>query len=403
MIYFSELQGKKVKTEDNVDVGKLDDIIFLASETPSVTKLVVRGSLKENLIIPIVHLKRINDSVIITKDYITSNLEENELHLVKNLLDKQIIDLKGNKIVRVNDVALQDKNELYIAGVDVGLLGILRWLKIESALNHLLNVFNINLTSQFLSWGDIQPLELVRGKVKLRKKEERLQRIRPEDLADYLEKTNVTNVGKFLRILNEKRAAEVIEKLNLNYQAALFRHYKPDKAAKLISFIEPDDAVDILLTLSARRREEIIKNLPEEDRKKLGHLMKYSTTPIGNILTTEFITVLPDNSVREVIDKIKKETADFSLLNNIYTVNKQNQLIGVFNLHELLMQNLDTPVYRFMLQNVMVLQLTTPVEIALHRMIKYNLQSLPVVDKNKSILGVVTSLKITQMVLKENQ
>ncbi len=403
MIYFSELQGKKVKTEDSIAVGKLDDLIFLASETPSVTKLVVRGLLKEKLTIPSTYLKRINGDIIITKDYVTSNLEENELHLVKNLLDKQIIDLKGNKIVRVNDVALQDKNELYIAGVDVGILGILRWLKIESILNHLLNVFNINLTSQFLSWGDIQPLELVRGKVKLRKKEERLQRIRPEDLADYLEKTNVTNVGKFLRILNEKRAAEVIEKLNLNYQAALFRHYKPDQAAKLISLIEPDDAVDILLSLSSRRREDIVKSLPEEDRRKLGHLMKYSTTPIGNLLTTEFISVLPDNLVREVIDNVKKETPDLALLNNIYVVNKQNQLIGVFNLHELLLQNLDTPVYRFMLQNVIVLQLTTPVEIALHRMIKYDLQSLPVIDKNKVILGMVTSLKITQMVLEKNQ
>ncbi len=399
MIYYSELQGKKVKTEDNIEAGRLEDIVFLASEKPTVTKLVLRGTIEEKLIIPVNYLRKIDKDIVITKDYVNSSLEENELFLVKNLLDKQIIDLKGNKIVRVNDVALQDKNELYIAGVDVGVLGILRWLKLESLLNHILNTFNIKLTPQFLSWGDIQPLELVRGQVKLKKKEERLQRIRPEDLADYLERTNVVNVGKFLRILNEKKAADVIEKLNLNYQVALFRHYKPEKAAKLLTHIEPDDAVDILLTLSTKKRQEILDNLSAENKRELEHLMKYSTTPIGNLLTTEFITVYPDSLAKEVIERVKKETTDFAMLNNVYVVNKQNQLVGVFNLHELLQQNLDIPVYRFMLQNMIFLHLTTPVEIALHRMIKYKLQALPVVDKNKSIIGIVTALKISETVL----
>lgn len=401
MIYFSELKGKRVRTEDNIDIGSLEDIVFLASETPSVTKLVIRGLMEENLTISVTYLIKINADIIIQKDYVNSGLEENELYLVKNLLNKQIIDLKGNKIVRVNDVALQDKRELYIAGVDVGILGILRWLKIESVLSNFFNRFNIKITSEFLSWGDIQPLELVRGQVKLKKKEEKLQRIRPEDLADHLEKTNVYNVRKFLRMFNEEKAADVIEKLNFNYQVALFRNYKAEKAAKLLTFIEPDDAVDILLTLSQKKYQEILNYLPSENKKELEHLIKYSTTPIGNLLTTEFITVYPDMLVKEVVDRIKKQTTDFSFLSNIYVVNKQNQLIGVFNVHELLLQMLDTPVYRFMLQNVIALHLTTPVEIAIHRMLKYKIQSLPVIDKNKLILGIVTSLKITGELLQK--
>ena len=398
MIYFSELQGKKVSTEDNVEVGKLEDMIFLATEEPLVTKLVIRGKLKDKLIIPIQYLNRINNRIIIKKSYITSTLDENELHIVKNLLDKQIIDLKGNKIVRVNDVVIQNDGKLSVIGVDIGLLAIFRWFKLDNIIIKIHGFFKIKPVPKFLSWADIQPLELVHGEVKLRKKEEKLQKIRPEDLADYLEKTNVKNARRFLRLLDEKRAAEVIAKLNLNYQSSLFRHYSLEKVTKLLNFIEIDDVVDVLLTLSQKRRQEILENLPAEKIHQINHLIKYSTSQIGDLLTTEFITVYPDSIVRDVIEKIKNEAGDFTILNNIYVINKQNQLVGVFNLHELILQDKETPVYKFMLQDVIVLHITTPVEIALNRMIKYKLQTLPVIDKNKSILGIVSSLKIIEII-----
>ena len=115
----------------------------------------------------------------------SGELIENELYIKKNLIDKQIIDIGGNKIVRVNDVSLQELNtpekyELSITGVDIGLLGILRRMGIESVAYNLLHMFGYNLTSQFLSWGDIQPLELTQGKVRLKKREEKLQDMRPE-------------------------------------------------------------------------------------------------------------------------------------------------------------------------------------------------------------------------------
>jgi CBS domain-containing protein/sporulation protein YlmC with PRC-barrel domain len=389
MIYFSEIQGRKVATEDQVVIGRLEDIIFHASESPSITKIVVRGILKEKLIIPVSYLRKLNGTIIVGKDYIMSSLEENELFLVKNLLDKQIIDLKGSKIVRVNDVAIQDKGRLYIAGVDIGLLGILRGLRLEKTIIKFLSRLGIKLTSQFLSWADIQPLELVHGAVKLRKKEDKLKTIRPEDLADYLEKTNTTNAEKFLKILDEKKVADVIGNLNLNFRAVLFRHYQPDKAVRLLERIDPDEVVDILLTLPSRKRNVIISKFTDEKRKKYEYLLNYSTTQIGNLLTSEYLVVSPNNTTREVMGKIKQETSEFSAFHTIYVINDKRQLVGVFNLHELLLQELDTPVYKFMIQNVIVAHLTSPAEIVLSKMIKYKLAALPITDKNKNIIGIV--------------
>jgi len=218
MLYFSEIVGKKVYTEDNIYVGYLEDMIFLVAENPIVTKIVIKNQAKEKLIISTDYLQKINKIIRIEKEFLGTNLEENELYLVKNLLDKQIIDLKGNKVVRVNDVAMQDKEKLSIAGVDVGIIGIFRRLRIGADnFFKIASFFNIKLASQFLSWADIQPLELIRGNVKLRKKEEKLEKIRPEDLADYLEKTNVINARKFLKKLDTEKAAEVIGNLNINF------------------------------------------------------------------------------------------------------------------------------------------------------------------------------------------
>ena len=174
MLYFSEIVNKKVYTEDNIYIGYLEDLIFLVAENPIVTKFVIKDKANQKLIISTDYLKKIDKNLAIEKEFLVSYLEENELYLVKNLLDKQIIDLKGDKIVRVNDVALQDKEKLSIGGVDVGILGIFRRLKIGAEnFYKILSLFNIKLTSQFLSWADIQPLELIRGNVKLRKKEEK--------------------------------------------------------------------------------------------------------------------------------------------------------------------------------------------------------------------------------------
>jgi len=400
MLYFSEIVNKKVYTVDDIYIGYLEDIIFLVAENPIVTKFVIKDKANQKLIISTDYLKKIDKNLIVDKEFLVSYLEENELYLVKNLLDKQIIDLKGNKIVRVNDVALQDKERLSIAGVDVGILGIFRRLRIGAEnFYKLASFFNIRLTSQFLSWADIQPLELIRGNVKLRKKEEKLEKIRPEDLADYLEKTNVINARKFLKILDTEKAAEVIGNLNINYQTALFKHFQIGKAAKLVGFLDPDEAVDVLLTLTKKKRDEVMEKLEPQVKAKIFHLLELSKEPIGALLTTEYLTVGPEDTVRRVFEKIKNETKDFSSLYTVYVVNKENQLTGAVSLHEVLKEDLDMPLYKFMTQNLVVIHLTTPVEIAMKKFLKYHLTSLPVINQDKRMEGIVNFDDITNYVL----
>ncbi|MBI4004567.1 magnesium transporter [Candidatus Roizmanbacteria bacterium] len=401
MIYFSELKGKPVVTEDQVRVGQLTDLAFLVSDSPKITKLIIKDKNNTLLKVSTSVIRNINHTIVITKQFENQELNEQELYLEKNLLDKQIIDIGGNKVVRVNDIAINDKAGYYIGGVDIGILGILRWLKIEDVMLKFLTPFGIKISSKFLSWGDIQPLELARGMVILKTEEDKLKKIRPEDLADYLEKINIVNVDRILKALDDEFAAEIINNLNINYQTVLFRRFIPEKAAHIIGLVDPDEAVDILLTLTEKKREEIIELLRPQKQREIHHLLKLARTAIGEKLTTEYLTVSPDNTVREVIDKIRKESAAFSLLNYIYVLNKEEKLIGVFGLHELLMQNLDAVVYKFMIPNVVVIHLTTPEEIAIAKMMKYKLHALPVIDGEQHILGIVAIDDLSDVILEK--
>lgn len=399
MLYFAEISGRPVRTDTGTALGRLTDLVFVARGQPLVTKLVVSSG-REQLLVPSSTVNKINAGITVQTGFTPGELSANELFVRKNLLDQQIIDIKGNKVVRVNDVAIQEKPYLTISGVDVGILGILRWFKLEQILNKLAAGLGRNMRSRFLPWTDIQPLELTRGKVMLKMEEEKLERIPPEDLADHLEKMNIANITRVLDILDPKYEADVIENLNPSFQQSLFRRFHNRHAATILAKIDPDEAADILLTLPPKRQEAMLAFLPPARAKEITTLLSLSTTPIGDLITTrDYLTTSPEHTARAVISDVKKKTQDYSYLNYIYVVNREEALVGVFNLHELLVQPQDAPVYKFMIQNLVVLHLTTPEQIAIKRMLKYKLHALPVVDEKRKILGIVSFDDLAEQVM----
>lgn len=403
MLYFSHLQGKKV-TAQNKNIGKLKDFIFLASESPLITKIVVQTPQKKLLMIPVSYLKMMDGVVEIEKNFEpVEKSKNNELYVSKNLLNRQIIDIKGEKVVRVNDVAIQDREgkEFYIAGVDIGFRAVLRWVHLEKPTVPLYRALGIYSQPHFLSWGDIEQLELAQGKVKLKKDRDELERMRPEDLADYLEKTNIRNVNRIIGNLNEKFAADVIADLNVNYQTTLFKRFASEKGAKLVEHLDPDEAVDILLALSKEKRKEILELLPEETAKELRELIHYSKTPIGELITPEFITVGAEDTVGTALEKVKNMVTESHFSAYVYVTNQENELVGVIDLSQLITKPHDTPIFDIMEQDVVVIHLTTPKEIATKKMLRYKLYALPVIEGNQRIIGVVTYDDLVEDVLEK--
>jgi CBS domain-containing protein/sporulation protein YlmC with PRC-barrel domain len=387
MLYFAELAGKRVVSADGKTVGRLADLVFLASGQPLVTKLHIqtRGGI---ITVPMTSVANFNGAIKLANGYETTQPTDNELSLKKHLLDQQIIDLKGNKVVRVNDVAIQEKPYMVIAGVDVGVLGIARWFKLEQLVNKGFALLGRAITSNFLPWDTIQPVELSRGKVVLKQEETKLTHMAPEDLADHLERLSIKNLTKILDILPTEYEAEVIQNLNISRQRALFRLLKPEHAASILSKVDPDEAADILLALPIKRRESISNLITKEAKEPIDYLVSLSRTDIGGLATNEFMWADPEETAYKVKTRIKK-TRELDSVNYVYVTNKRKEIVGVFNLYELFVQENDAPVYKFMNPTVVVVYMTTPVEIAIKKMVKYKVTALPLVNDKQNILGIV--------------
>lgn len=403
MIYFSEIKGRRVYTEDNIYVGQLSDVIFRAGDSPLITKILIKARRAPQLV-PITYVKRMNsDVVFLEKNYETAQLEDNELYVRANLLDSQIIDITGDKMVRVNDVAIQQRPALIIAGVDTSILGIMRWFYLEDVLNKAISWLPIRYTPRLLSWADIQTIELMRGQVKVKTEQTKLHKIRPEDLADYLEQTNVENIRVVLKTLDIERAADVVNNLNLNYQIELFKHENPVEAGRIMSHMDSEEVADILLAMPRKKRQRMIESIDTDVREEIRYLLQMSTSPVGDILSVDYLTVDSSMSAREVLAQVKRVAHDYDELIYMYVLNNQKQLVGVFSLRALLIQHPQAPVYKFMRPQVETVFLSTPVSVVWRKLLKYKYYVLPVVDMDRHMLGLVKIDDVSEiMVGQEN-
>jgi magnesium transporter len=229
----------------------------------------------------------------------------------------------------------------------------------------------------------------------------KLAKIHPEDLADYLEMTHFHNARRFLKTLHDEKAAEVFASLQIQYQTKILEDIESERGAMLISLVDPDEAVDVLLTLTKERRSTILSLLKSEKQKELYTLLNLSDSPVGNLMTTEFLLIPCTLTMRDVLQKIKKDTEDFSSLHTIYISNNSGHLVGVLSLHELLLMKQDVPIYKYMIQHPIYIQLTTPMEIVVKKMFRYKLSTIPVIDNNKKMLGIVTTDDISDIILKK--
>lgn len=402
MLYFSEVKGKRVYTEDNIFVGHLSDIVFRADDIPEITKIVVKTK-KQTQLIPIPYVRGMNGSIIVQKQYEVEDLAENEMYIRTNLLDSQIIDITGDKMVRVNDVAIQERPKLTIAGVDTSVLGMFRWFGMEAILNKIIAFLPIHYAPRLLSWADIQTIELMRGHVKVKTEQTKLHKIRPEDLADYLEQTNVENIRVVLKTLSIDHAADVVNNLNLNYQIELFRHEDPIEAARIMSHMESEEVADILLALPRKKRQRMLEALDPQIKEEIQYLLQMSTTPIGDILSVDYLTVDSTASASDVLKTVKRVAADLGELIYIYVLNTDKQLVGVFSLRTLLVQNLSTPVYKFMRPQIETVYLSTPVSVVWRKLLKYRLYVLPVVDEERHMLGLVEIDDVSEIMISHTQ
>jgi magnesium transporter len=393
MAYLSEILGRPVIDLDGKSVGKLSDVIVRPwAEFPHPLIEAIEVELKSGVqYLPFASVAALFSPAIPLKyryDEVPSfELMEDDVLLSRDVLDKQIIDTDGARVVRVNDVELVRVNgTIYVSNVDVSWLGILRRMGMVG----LAKSMSIHMKQKGISWDDVELMHRDQS-MQLRVPAEKLHELHPADLAEIVSDLNRLESGQLLDTLDVKHLADTLEEVEPDFQAELVEHMSDEKVADVLEEMGPDEAADLLGDLPKDRKEDLLALMEKDDADDVRKLLAYPEESAGGIMTTEYASIPPDLTAAEAIQVLRGMADEVETMFYVYVVDKEEHLIGAFSLNNLIFAAPDQKVADFMTDRIITVNLTDDQETVAQTVSKYDLLAIPVVDEQNHLHGIVTA------------
>jgi CBS domain-containing protein/sporulation protein YlmC with PRC-barrel domain len=393
-LFVSEILKKPVLDPKGEEIGKLKDLVIVKGEPlPKVSALIIE---KKNKIfkLPWTDLNIFNKRIISANVYGETlqpyELNEKDLILVRDILDKQIVDANGAKVVRVNDVKLQGYNsEAVLIAVDVGARGIMRRLGVERGGEDLMKLFKKHLPYNLISWNYIQPLEPKLTKISLTVPRQMVSELHPADIAEIISQVSHKEGASFFKGLDVETAAGALSELQPDVQAAIITGMETEKAADIIEEMPPDEAADVLSDLPMDKAKEILESIEKEEAEDIQELLSHEEDTAGGLMINEFIAYLPETKVKDAIMKFRRDAEEVETVYYIYVIEANEKLIGAVSLRDLLLADPDARLTDIMETKLKTVTPDTDEMEVAEIISKYNLVALPVVDTEGFLLGIV--------------
>jgi CBS domain-containing protein len=395
MFFLSQLIGRPVRDRNGEAFGKVRDLIVALGERyPPVTGLVLRVAGGREIFVPWTDVEEIDTSGArlhtSSIDITTFRQRPDEIRLWLDLQDKQIVDVEGRKIVRVNDIQLAPvEGRLRLVAVDVGLAGILRRLGLSGPGERLARALRLE-AENYIEWEDVDPVESSVSSLKLRVPHQALGTLHPADVAHIVEQLAPRDRAGILASLDDERAADVLEELAADDQVDILEALPPEKAADILEEMGPDEAADLVADLSEARQEELLSLMEPDEASDVRELLAYGEETAGGLMTTDFITITPDQSAEQVIDMLRERHPDADHVYYLYVTDPDGTLLGTITLRGLIVASPRTPVRAFMRPDPISVALEVDAEQVGAAIARYNLLALPVVDAAGRMQGIVT-------------
>ncbi len=399
MIYLSQMLGKPVLDADGTDIGTISDIAIATGEIfPRVTSLAFKGPERTPFMLSwrkfVAEFDedgvRLN---VPAKDIRFSYLQPDEVLLHRDLLNKQIVDTQGMKVVRVNDLKLSEsRNQLRLLGAEVGVRGILRGISpvVERIAESAWGLVGRELPETIIAWNYMDLLDRDLSHVQLSVTHKRLHELHPADVADILEKLSATQRAKVFEHLDNNQAAEAISELEDEFQADVIDDLGSQRASDILGMMDPDDAADVIGDLPYDKAEMLLRLMGVREARAIRSLLGYKEKTAGGIMTPEVTTVTEQMSIHDVIEFLRGEAAEHESIYYIYVVEGDNHLEGVISLRDLIMSEPHVKVSEIVSRDLITVDADDDQEDVAETMSKYDLLALPVIDETGKLLGIVT-------------
>lgn len=402
MIFFAEaflsnLLRMSVLDREGASVGRLSDVaIRLGDPFPLVTKLVVkpRGR-RDPLMLPWSSIRSVSTEALtlnqVANELTHVPLEEGEMLLDAAVLDKQIVDVEGHRVVKVNDLKLGAINgEVRLVAADVGTRGLLRRLTLEGLAIRCWGLFGRRPHERLIGWEHVHSLDPTSQQLQLDLERAKLKRLNPADLADILGELSALDRATVVSRLDDETAAAALEEMEFELQQEVLNSLEDEKAADILEEVNPDDAADLVGDLPKERADQLLGLMEPEEADDVKELLQYPDDTAGGLMTTEFITVPAGMTAQEAIGYLRKAGEEAETIYYCYVLDSAGRLAGVFSLRDLIIAPPTRVIDDIMVKAVISVFPDTSHEETAGHIARYNLLAIPVVDEGERLLGIVT-------------
>lgn len=399
MFYLTQMLGKPVVDAAGETVGAISDVAIATGEVfPRVTSLAFLGPDKTPFMLSWrKFVAAVDDEHVALNanraDLRFSYLQSDEILLHRDLLNKQIVDTQGMKVVRVNDLKLSEsRNQLRLLGAEVGIRGILRGLApwLERGGDRFMRVFGKGLPENLIAWNYMDLLDRDLSHVQLSVTHKRLHELHPADVADVLEQLSAAQRARVFEHLDNSQAALAVAELEDEFQADVIDDLGSQRASDILEMMDPDDAADVIGDLPYDKAEALLRLMGVEESGTIRRLLGYREKTAGGIMTPEVTTVTEDMSLQQVIEHLREGAADNESIYYIYVVEGDMHLTGVISLRDLVISEPHTLVGDIVHHDVFTVGVDDDQEDVAELMSKYDLLAMPVVDETGKLFGIVT-------------
>ncbi len=400
MLYLSQMLGKPVVDSVGEKIGTISDLAISTGEVfPRITSLAFQGPGKVPFMISWrKYVDEFDDEGIKlsveSPDIRFSYLQPDEVLLARDLMDRQIVDTQGLKVVRVNDLKLsQSGTQLRLLGAEVGVRGILRGLApwLERAVVSVAKAFHKQIDERIIAWNYMDLLDRDLSEVQLSVTHKRLDELHPADVADILEQLDPQQRANVFKHLDESQATEAISEMEDEYQADFIEDLDDAKAANVLGNMDPDDAVDIVRDLSYEKAEALLRLMGVEDAAEIRRLLGYKDGTAGGMMTTQFVAVPESFTVRETIEVLRELPEEHPTVHYVYVLDEYDKLVGVLSLRTLVLTDDSKIMHDIMYTDLITASPDETEDDVAADVFKYDLPAMPVVDERGKLLGIVTT------------
>ncbi|HKO43165.1 MAG TPA: CBS domain-containing protein [Pyrinomonadaceae bacterium] len=391
MLYLSQVLGRPIRDLEGERVATIKDVIVRLGEHdhPPVTGVVARYRRRDFFLSRwrITDLSdrgvRLNSDILDLRPFVR---RESEVLLAKDVLDKQLIDVDGKRVVRVNDVQLIEAGgDWRVTGADVSLQGL--WRRLAPA-----GLIGSKKAVEVLDWSDVGYLATDASTVQLKSSSGKLARLHPVEIARLAEALSYHHGSEVVESLDDETAAETLEEMPAERQVRIIGDMDEERAADILEWMSPDEAADVLGDLPEEKAEELLGLMDDQEQADVAELLPYEDDTAGGLMTTEFVTLPRDLTAGAALARLREMAETPNMIYYLYVVEGEGSwsLVGVIALRSLILADQEMPLAEVMRTDIQTAGPNEPAKEVAQRIAEYNLLALPVVDEAGDILGIIT-------------